>query len=78
MAVKVIGLDTAKHVFQAHGADEIGRTVLRKRGSEEPRCRILPSRLPSSTKAPVRSSSPPGSDRTLMLRGKPGRKARGL
>lgn len=31
MAVKVIGLDTAKHVFQVHGADESGRTVVRKR-----------------------------------------------
>jgi len=29
--VKVIGLDTAKHVFQVHGADAAGRTVLRKR-----------------------------------------------
>jgi transposase len=31
MAVKVIGLDTAKHVFQVHGADRNGRAVLRKR-----------------------------------------------
>ena len=31
MAVKVIGLDTAKHVLQVHGADESGRTVVRKR-----------------------------------------------
>jgi transposase len=31
MAVKVIGLDTAKHVFQVHGADGSGRTILRKR-----------------------------------------------
>jgi hypothetical protein len=31
MAVTVIGLDTAKHVFQVHGADESGRTVVRKR-----------------------------------------------
>jgi transposase len=31
MAVKVIGLDTAKHVFQVHGADALGRAVLRKR-----------------------------------------------
>ena len=31
MAVKVIGLDTAKHVFQVHGADASGRAVLRKR-----------------------------------------------
>jgi hypothetical protein len=29
--VKVIGLDTAKHVFQVHGADTSGRVVLRKR-----------------------------------------------
>lgn len=31
MAVQVIGLDTAKHVFQIHGAAANGRTVLRKR-----------------------------------------------
>jgi transposase len=31
MAVKVIGLDTAKNVFQVHGADASGRAVLRKR-----------------------------------------------
>jgi transposase len=31
MAVKVIGLDTAKHVFQVHGADGTGRAVMKKR-----------------------------------------------
>jgi hypothetical protein len=31
VAVQVIGLDTAKHVFQVHGADASGRAVLRKR-----------------------------------------------
>jgi len=31
MAIKVVGLDTAKHVFQVHGADASGKTVLRKR-----------------------------------------------
>jgi transposase len=31
MAVKVIGLDTAKHVFHLHGADASGVAVLRKR-----------------------------------------------
>jgi transposase len=31
LQVKVIGLDTAKHVFQVHGADKSGRAVLRKR-----------------------------------------------
>jgi transposase len=31
MVVKVIGLDTAKHVFQIHGADAAGRAVLKKR-----------------------------------------------
>jgi transposase len=31
MAVKTIGLDTAKHAFQVHGSDEQGRAVLRKR-----------------------------------------------
>jgi transposase len=30
-AVKTIGLDTAKHVFQVHGADASGRRVLTKR-----------------------------------------------
>ncbi len=29
--VSVIGLDLAKHVFQAHGADASGRVVLRKK-----------------------------------------------
>jgi transposase len=31
MLVKVIGLDIAKHVFQVHGTDGRGKTVLRKR-----------------------------------------------
>ena len=31
MVVKVIGLDTAKNVFQVHGVDVGGRTVLRRR-----------------------------------------------
>jgi transposase len=31
MAVKVIGLDTAKHVFQVHGADGTGRAILNER-----------------------------------------------
>lgn len=31
MAIRVIGIDTAKHVFQVHGADVSGKTVLRKR-----------------------------------------------
>ena len=31
MVAKVIGLDTAKHVFQIHGADAVGRAVLKKR-----------------------------------------------
>ena len=31
MGVKVIGLDTAKHVFQVHGADASGKAVLHKR-----------------------------------------------
>lgn len=31
MAIRIIGLDTAKHVFQVHGADASGKTVLRKR-----------------------------------------------
>lgn len=31
MEVKVLGLDTAKNVFQVHGADASGRVVLRKR-----------------------------------------------
>ena len=31
MAVKVIGLDTAKHVFQVHGTDGSGRMMFRKR-----------------------------------------------
>lgn len=31
MAIAVVGLDLAKNVFQAHGADAEGRTVLRRR-----------------------------------------------
>jgi transposase len=31
MALKTVGLDTAKHVFQVHGVDAGGQTVLRKR-----------------------------------------------
>jgi transposase len=31
MTVKTIGLDIAKHVFQVHGADAIGKAVLSKR-----------------------------------------------
>jgi hypothetical protein len=31
MAITVVGLDLAKNVFQAHGADAEGRTVLRRR-----------------------------------------------
>jgi transposase len=31
MAIRMIGFDTAKHVFQVHGADASGKTVLRKR-----------------------------------------------
>ena len=47
--VTVIGLDTAKHVFQVHGADASGRAVLRKRlrrnqvsefFSTFPKCRV--------------------------------------
>src|SRR3954451_12389590 len=31
MSASVIGLDTAKNVFQVHGVDERGRVVLRRR-----------------------------------------------
>src|SRR4051795_12465526 len=31
MSASVVGLDTAKNVFQVHGVDERGRVVLRKR-----------------------------------------------
>jgi transposase len=31
MAIKVIGLDIAKSVFQVHGIDEAGKAVLRRR-----------------------------------------------
>lgn len=48
--VSIIGLDIAKHVFQAHGADASGRAVLRKKLSRSkvlpffashPRCRVV-------------------------------------
>jgi transposase len=31
MTIRIVGLDTAKHVFQVHGADASGKAVLRKR-----------------------------------------------
>ena len=49
MALKVIGLDIAKHVFQLHGADAKGKAVLKKRLRREqltdffgsiPRCTV--------------------------------------
>ncbi len=42
--VIIIGLDIAKHVFHAHGADERGRAVFRKRIS---RGRLLDFFAPS-------------------------------
>ena len=30
MAIAVVGLDLAKHVFQVHAVDEAGRAVLRR------------------------------------------------
>ena len=48
--VSIIGLDIAKHVFQAHGVDALGRAVLRKKISRakllpffasQPRCRVV-------------------------------------
>ena len=30
MKITTIGIDLAKHVFQVHGVDERGKTVLRK------------------------------------------------
>ena len=50
MTIAMIGLDTAKTVFQVHGIDESGRTVLRRRlhrselGSffeQQPRCTVF-------------------------------------
>jgi hypothetical protein len=61
MAVTVIGLDTAKHVFQVHGIDAAGRTVLRKR-------------LKRSQVAEFFSSIPPclvGLEATLTVMGGP-------
>jgi transposase len=31
MKVAIVGLDIAKQVFQVHGADKIGRSVLRRK-----------------------------------------------
>ena len=48
--VGIIGLDIAKHVFQAHGVDARGGAVLRKKISRakllpffasQPRCRVV-------------------------------------
>ena len=48
--VSIIGLDIAKHVFQAHGVDSSGHAVLRKKISRarllsffaaQPHCRVV-------------------------------------
>src|SRR5919107_5935892 len=50
MTIAVIGLDTAKTVFQVHGVDESGRAVLRRRlhrselvgfFEQQPRCAVF-------------------------------------
>lgn len=50
LEVSIIGLDIAKHVFQAHGVDASGQAVLRKKISRakvlsffaaQPRCRVV-------------------------------------
>lgn len=35
MNIKTLGIDTAKHVFELHGMDEAGKTVLKKRLSRD-------------------------------------------
>src|ERR1044072_8936856 len=45
MAIAVVGLDLAKHVFQVHAVDETGRAVLRRqlrRAGVEAFFKILP------------------------------------
>ncbi len=67
LEVSIIGLDIAKHVFQAHGVDSSGRAVLRKKG-----CR--PKLLPFFAAVSVidrrgcarQSSSLPGLGRRLV------------
>ena len=53
LEVSIIGLDIAKHVFQAHGVDSSGHAVLRKKISRakllpffaaQPRCRVVSRR----------------------------------
>ena len=46
MAIAIVGLDLAKHVFQVHAVDETGRAVLRRqlrRAGVEAFFKILPS-----------------------------------
>ena len=40
MNIKTIGLDIAKNVFQLHGVDVNGKTVLRKQLKRDKFCRV--------------------------------------
>jgi len=73
--IRAIGLDLAKHVFQVHGIDAQGTTVLRKRlrrgqvlafFSRIPRCVVGLEATPSRI-APA-SAAPHGPARPVMRR----------
>ena len=76
--VIIIGLDIAKHVFHAHGADERGRAVFRKRISRgklldffaaQPSCTVALRHVVERITGPVSSPSLVtkfGSSRPLM------------
>jgi hypothetical protein len=58
MSITMIGLDTAKSVFQVHAVDDAGKAVMRRKLR---RSELIPS---SSSRRPVRSSSRPAARRT--------------
>jgi hypothetical protein len=41
-----VGLDLAKKLFQAHGADASGKSVLRKKSASAPKARV-PTTVPT-------------------------------
>lgn len=47
MKVTAIGLDLAKHVFQAHGVDEHGHTILKRKLKRAHVADFLPTYRPA-------------------------------
>ena len=52
MAIAMIGLDTAKNLFQVHGVDEGGRAVLRRKLVWGSRCQAFIAGIPVRCVAP--------------------------